>query len=218
VTDEAQARKASEDYWRVATHSYLGSSTYYDRRAAALEGVFSRVSDLGPVVDIGCGDGRFTRQAAEHFSDVTGRDISPALIEAARTHDSSVRFEVATTLDPLPTALGLVMALGMTSCLVDDTGFHQFLSDVASALQPGGSLVLVDSLSRGEDALTKFASGYVARYRDRSSYIAAIESVGLELVEEHDLGKPSRNRLMAVVPGRRMNRLYWFRRPASGAC
>lgn len=210
----AEMRATSEDYWRASTDTYLGSSVYYDRRAAVLEDVLTRIP-TGPAVDVGCGDGRFTRQIATHFTPTVGLDIGPALISAARAaavHErSSATFQVATVDDPLPGDQALVAALGVTSCIVDDEGFHGFLAACAGACRPGGSLVLVDSLSRSEDALTRFRSGYVARYRDVPSYSAAVEATGFTLVEEHDLGKPAEG-IMAKVPGRRMNRLYWFRR------
>ena len=87
--------------------------------------------------------------------------------------------EVATAHDSLPQAgFGLVTALGVTSCIVDDQRFSNFLGAVSVACRPGGSLVLVDSLSRGPDALTQFRSGYVARYRAVDNYRTAVRAAG----------------------------------------
>src|SRR4051812_15442917 len=55
------------------------------------------------VVDVGCGDGRHTRELADRGYSVTGMDIAPRLIERARQGDAtSAVFHVSDGRDPLP--------------------------------------------------------------------------------------------------------------------
>ena len=42
----------------------------------------------GAALDVGCGRGILTALVAEHCSHVTGIDLSPAMIAAARTHSA----------------------------------------------------------------------------------------------------------------------------------
>jgi SAM-dependent methyltransferase len=48
----------------------------------------------GPVVDAGCGPGRVTRFLADAGLDIGGIDISPRMIEAARSAHPHLRFDV----------------------------------------------------------------------------------------------------------------------------
>lgn len=51
-------------------------------------------ASTGPVVDAGCGPGRVTRFLADAGLDIYGFDISPRMIEAARSAHPHLRFEV----------------------------------------------------------------------------------------------------------------------------
>lgn len=210
-------QQRSEDYWRESTDTFLGASDYYDRRAAVLE---KHLTTWGPWqrgIDIGCGTGRFTMQAAAHVERMEGTDIGPALIEAAQQHAgdagmTNVEYRVADALAPLEAgAYDLVMALGFTSCLTDDQVFTDALTLMHDALKPGGTLITVDSLTFGSDRLASFDSGYVARYRNEWEYRAAIKAVGFSEPEEVPLGTPSSNRLVRALPILQQNHNTLFR-------
>lgn len=218
-TEGARMQNVSADYWRRSTNTYLGSSTYYDHKGQKLEQLLASLDPIDSAVDLGCGDGRYTLQIAGHAKQVEGRDISQALIAAANERArhagvTNTRFVVAEGADELPAGnFGLVAALGVTSCIVDDAAFRRFLDGMAAACRVGGHLVLVDSLSRQGDALNRFASGYVARYRPVDVYRSAVQTAGFELREEHDLGTPATNPLVRLLPiRRRTNRLFHFAR------
>ncbi|MGE0060291.1 MAG: class I SAM-dependent methyltransferase, partial [Dehalococcoidia bacterium] len=60
-----------------------------DREIAELMTYLDRVApDIGRdrALDFGCGIGRVTRPLAAHFARVTGMDISPSMVEAAREY------------------------------------------------------------------------------------------------------------------------------------
>ncbi len=82
-------RRARVDprYWVAATEeadeaSYLESGARDVR--ALLDGLEGRVGADARVLDLGCGIGRMTARLVDHFAEVVGVDVSPAMIEEAR--------------------------------------------------------------------------------------------------------------------------------------
>ena len=74
-------------FWRAA------SEPWADEEAAAIAGLLDLPSG-GRVLDAPCGSGRIAVRLAQRGLDVTGLDISPEEIEAARARGSTARFEV----------------------------------------------------------------------------------------------------------------------------
>ena len=74
-------------FWRAA------SEPWADEEAAAIAGLLDLPSG-GRVLDAPCGSGRIAVRLAQRGLDVTGLDISPEEIEAARARGSMARFEV----------------------------------------------------------------------------------------------------------------------------
>ena len=75
----------------------------------------------GLTVDVGCGEGRLTRELSQRGYDVVGVDASTALVDEARSVDPSGRYEVA-SIDALPFADGDV--------------------ELARVLAPGGTFLI----------------------------------------------------------------------------
>jgi ubiquinone/menaquinone biosynthesis C-methylase UbiE len=95
----------------------------------------------GPAIDVGCGEGRWTRELRERGYDVVGIDRSEKLLEAARAADPSGRYELAEA-DSLPVGDGdahLVLCVNVLMHVVDlDAVVREFVR----ALAPGGVAVL----------------------------------------------------------------------------
>jgi SAM-dependent methyltransferase len=113
---------------------------------------FIRLADSGllggRVLDVGCGTGEHTLLAAARGADAVGVDVSPRAIDHARAKAAergiAARFEVADALH-----LG---QLGMTFDTVIDSGcYHvfddeartQYVTSLASVVQPGGRCYLM---------------------------------------------------------------------------
>jgi SAM-dependent methyltransferase len=98
------------------------------------------------VLDVGCGNGYFTRELARRGARATGIDISPRMIEHARRHESmdslGIEYHV---LDAAALPAGFVtQSLDMaTSCLAlqDMPNVGQVLRGVRVLLRPGGRFV-----------------------------------------------------------------------------
>jgi ubiquinone/menaquinone biosynthesis C-methylase UbiE len=93
----------------------------------------------GPVLDVGCGEGRVTRELRSRGWDITGIDASPAMIQLASEADPGGRYGVsdAAALPFDDDAFELVIAF-MSLQDVDDP--ERAIAEAARVLRPGGLL------------------------------------------------------------------------------
>jgi 2-polyprenyl-3-methyl-5-hydroxy-6-metoxy-1,4-benzoquinol methylase len=96
------------------------------------------------VLDAGCGDGYLARFLAARGARVTGIDISPRLIEAARRLDPAgqISYLVADLTRPQPELAGSFDAAASYLVLNDLDGYRDFIATLGALLRPGGRLVL----------------------------------------------------------------------------
>jgi SAM-dependent methyltransferase len=103
----------------------------------------------GRLVDVGCGAGRITRAAARRARRVLGVDLSPRMVESARSRTgpgTSIEYRVADVMaEDLPEApFDVVLAVSMVH--------HVPLADVVMRLvdlaAPGGSVLIQDVVAR----------------------------------------------------------------------
>jgi SAM-dependent methyltransferase len=94
----------------------------------------------GLTLDVGCGEGRLTRELALLGYDVMGFDRSEALLRIARQADPGGRYEVA-AIEALPVddaAARLVLCVNLLPHVVD---LQVAARELARVLAPGGFLV-----------------------------------------------------------------------------
>ncbi|MEV6108772.1 class I SAM-dependent methyltransferase [Streptomyces sp. NPDC051940] len=179
---------------------------------AVLDAFAELVRDGGPVADVGCGPGKVTAYLAGMGVPVFGVDLSPRMVELARTTHPGLRFEVGsmTSLDVGDGALGGVLAFYSTHHIPPEE-LPGVLAEFHRTLAPGGRLLLVGrvgdaehlhrTLSYGADSAT-FDS-----YRMPAERIAGlVERAGLvvtaRLVQAYGEGtKSAVASLLAYKPG-----------------
>ena len=132
--------------------------------------------NTGSIVDLGCGSGEWARLAAAGGFDVTGVDVSAAMLDLARAHGSPARFVSSSLWDfelPVPavavTAFGEALNYGAPS-LPSVSDLAALVRRVATSLASGGVF-----------AFDVLLSGEPMRYRswrdegDRSILVDVIE-------------------------------------------
>ena len=120
----------------------------YSSECATLVGVAGEngLPAGGRVLDVGCGTGRHAALLAEMGYQVTGTDLSAAMLTIARTRSSS-RFDVVDmdSMDARHCEFDLVYSLfDVLSYQTNMTEAAEFLSRLASWAKPGG-LVIADA-------------------------------------------------------------------------
>jgi SAM-dependent methyltransferase len=95
----------------------------------------------GLTLDVGCGEGRLTRELAQRGYDVVGVDASTALVDEARSVDPSGRYEVA-SIDALPFADGAAELAVCVNVLPHVHDLHTAAVELARVLAPGATLLI----------------------------------------------------------------------------
>lgn len=97
----------------------------------------------GRVCEVGCGPGHVTRYLRERGCDVFGVDISPRMIELARTLNPDIVFRVADLRTLLTTESDLAGVVSFYSLIhLGDAQLRSALHGLRQTLRPGGRLAL----------------------------------------------------------------------------
>jgi SAM-dependent methyltransferase len=153
-------------FWRAA------SEPWAEQEAAAIAGLLDLPSG-GRVLDAPCGSGRIAVRLAERGLEVTGIDISPEEIEAARARGSKATFEVGDLRELPEGAFDAVVQWGNSFGYMPTDATLAALRSAAGALKPGGRLLL-ESATVAESLLPE--------YRSELEY----EAGGITMRAQHD--------------------------------
>jgi len=166
----AWARKPGHDsYWRFHRDLFLELVLAPGRRT----------------LDLGCGEGRLSRDLKALGHDIVGVDVSPTMLEAAREADPQIETHLADAAAlPFSNAAFDCVVAFMSLQDVDDLGGA--VREAARILQPGGHLCLaiVHPLNsagefEGDAADSPFVIG--GSYLDESFYEDNVVRDGLEI-------------------------------------
>jgi len=113
------------------------------------------ISRQAAILDYGCGYGRTMDELERHgFRDLTGADISPAMIERAQHLHPAMHF---TTLDtppavPSPDAdFDVVLLFAVLTCVPGDEAQRRLIAELHRVLKPGGILYVSDLLLQDDE-------------------------------------------------------------------
>jgi SAM-dependent methyltransferase len=135
----------------------------------------ARGIDRGRVVDLGCGSGIASANFARAGYDVTGIDISPAMIRLAKRRLPGARFRVDSVMDAAIPPCIAVFALGEVfnyalGASEDEGALDALLARVRHALPPGGGLFAFDIALWNERMRVEPRSWY-----DGDTWLVAVE-------------------------------------------
>jgi SAM-dependent methyltransferase len=175
---------------------------------AALAAFAEQVRGRGPVLDVGCGPGLVAAHLAGLGVEVSGVDLSPAMVAHARRLHPQLRFEVgsATELDPAPASLGGVLAwwslFHLPRAVVPDV-----VAALAGGLVPGGQLVWGSHVGDGDVERTAAYGvdgiSWTTHLWQPDEMAAVLAGAGLEPVVELRLPPMFAGRPQALLVARR---------------
>jgi len=163
--------RAAQDFW-------LSNLSEADRFNRWVLSRFAR--HLGEdVLEVGCGSGNFTVLMAAAGRRVTGIDIEPAYVEAARRRLAQFPHARVSCGDATAAEwserFDTVVALDVVEHIEDD---RAFLARLAAVLKPGGTLVLKVPAGRWLMSPMDRAVGHFRRY-DKRSLAETLRAAGL---------------------------------------
>lgn len=205
----SKLQHVADSFWESCDFTFFGGAAYYEKRESIMTAVLSEIGRVRSVLDIGCGDGKFTLLIAAYADSVVGYDISPSLVAAARLNAANrgtthVTFDVAEVENiPKDTPFQMVACIGLLSCILDDAKFFRIQALLHEFVEPGGYLLLIDTLGRSSNLARAYRSGYVARYRRQREYEQSFLDRGFRM---------ERSLVVAEMSQHTVNNLYLLRK------
>lgn len=99
------------------------------------------------ILDFGCGQGRLCAQLGSlGFRHITGMDLSPRMIDAARVRNPGMKFEVndGSRLPCADESFDAVLCFALLTCVPDDDTQRNIVAEFKRVLRPGGLLLVSD--------------------------------------------------------------------------
>lgn len=145
---------------------------------AAINGTISR-RHRPRLLDVGCGDGRFTADAARH-AETVGVDLSRRAIGFAHTLAPQVSFlaSAAEALPFAPASFDVVTLLDVIEHIPDDQE-HRVVGEAVRVLRPGGRLVISTNTDRSACELKHYRHYPLARFRALFDGLTDVDLTGL---------------------------------------
>jgi SAM-dependent methyltransferase len=165
----------------------------YLRAALVLFAGLVRDSGGGPVADLGCGPGHITAHLQQLGLDVSGLDLSPAMIDVARHSYPGLRFETGSMTDLRLADASVAGLLSFWSLVhTPDDELPAIFAHFRRVLRPGGLLLLGFHAGQGSRLKTEGYGGHPMKvyvYRRQPGQVAAwIATAGLTVEAQLLLG------------------------------
>jgi ubiquinone/menaquinone biosynthesis C-methylase UbiE len=153
-SERARARRPERPYLDDLAELYdefIGAMDH--KESPTRTWLMSNLPGGGRIIDIGCGNGRNCRLVADSYAEVLGIDVSPRVLELARTRDNpaNVRYEVHDIHEISPDEVGTFDAVFSTNGVFSMGDISAVLPQLRRLVAPGGRLVVLD-ITRPDEA------------------------------------------------------------------
>ncbi|MEU0564646.1 class I SAM-dependent methyltransferase [Nonomuraea sp. NPDC005983] len=146
------------------------------------------VSRQARILDYGCGYGRVMAELSEHgFSDVSGVDLSLALIARGRQLHPDLRLAVLDSPPSLPyppTSFDVVVLFAVLTCIPDDDAQRALIAEVVRVLTPGGLLYVSDMVLQDDERNRSRYATHVQQFKTPYGVFATDDGA---VVRHHDI-------------------------------
>jgi 2-polyprenyl-3-methyl-5-hydroxy-6-metoxy-1,4-benzoquinol methylase len=205
--DESAAWNAEAHEWVDRIREGMGGRVH--AHDASLYGLLPPPSGL--TLDVGCGEGRISRELRARGYDVHGFDASETLVGEARSADPDGRYDVA-RIDALPVDDGAAWLVVCVNVLPHIHDLESAARELARVLGPGGSLLIgtihpvAQAGTFDEEAGELRLRGYFThdahavplgdhhvfhQHRTIEDYVRTLLAVGLTLTDLREVAGPS---------------------------
>lgn len=181
--------RVADNYVHMVVTTGIGDIRSHPWLKASIDAFADTVSEVGPVLDVGCGPGTVTAYLAERGLDISGVDLSPRMIDNARRLHPRLRFSVAsaTELNLDESSLGGVLGWWSLFNLPPDV-LPQVLASIARALKPGGHFIIATHDGDEDAVRTEAYGGVPVRWTTHKwrpeQLVTLVEQAGLRVVAE----------------------------------
>lgn len=191
----SQQHRRARSYWQGCSDTFLANAEYYDQCEFELrERILPKIGKVDRVLDLGCGNGRFTLVLAKTAATVEAFDISPVLIAEAlaaaeQAGVKTIRFQVSDIAHMRwpKSHYDVVSCMGVLSTLIDEWAFTKVVRNIRNSVRAGGFVILRESLSSLPDGQLTESDTYAIRYRNEDMYRKTMADVGMTLQYEAPL-------------------------------
>ncbi|HZZ20307.1 MAG TPA: class I SAM-dependent methyltransferase [Opitutaceae bacterium] len=138
-----QIKHYYDEYWAGGRATYSGANQGYASNFRRwMAGELADLPPDAPIIEVGCGDGSFTRDLSALSSSVTAIDISELQIEENARSMPAIRFRQHDVAEPFPFADGSFDVVWCSEVLEHLFNPLFAMQEMHRILKPGGRLLL----------------------------------------------------------------------------
>jgi len=165
-------------YWKEAEcTTAFASLNYYGSLAKILEPILKVfLTPEMTVADIGCGEGRYTKQIAAHCHRITGYELSEKLLKIASAtyplkNGSYMKLDLENDAWTIQQGIDAIFLMGVLVTIHNHETVKRAIAKMQQALNDKGMLITRDSVSKGKSFTRSHEVGFYALYRSRVHFM-----------------------------------------------